>query len=103
MFEAAPPSPERRKKNKFESFGESAYESTKKMKQKKLLESQNALSELKEDDEEVKVEEKLVNALETLHHKCPRCGSSNIKQIENVKSDLDTFFCVDCRNKWEEK
>lgn len=58
-----------------------------------------------EQQENVRVTEKLLNDLEMIGVKCQLCGSKNIKEdVSASNSDAENthLYCVDCNYKWTE-
>ena len=57
--------------------------------------------EKREEEENVRVAEKLLNNLENYGIKCPRCGLKNVSEIGTFPPNRRILFCLDCKNKWE--
>lgn len=57
--------------------------------------------EKKEQEDNVRVAEKLLHNLELHGVKCPRCGLKNVSEIGIVLPDKRMLYCLDCRWKWE--
>ncbi len=68
-----------------------------------MKEAAEAIEEEKEESE--KVAEKIVDELENIGIKCPRCGLKNVKQDKELsrKDGKVHLECLDCENKWVEE
>ncbi len=97
MFEYLPPS--RKKPSKRPN---KAMERRKEVMKEVLKEKEE---EEKEDNE--RVAEKLMDEIELMGIKCPRCASRNVKELTEGKADEASqyhhLFCVDCKKEWKEK
>lgn len=62
--------------------------------------------EKKEIEDNIRVAEKLLNNLENIGTKCPRCGLKNVAETGKNSSSGNggskrVMYCLDCRYKWE--
>ncbi len=72
---------------------------------------EGAEKEKKSQEEEVRVEERLLSDLELMNFRCPRCGSTNVRELvlnggkkkEESSKKVRRFKCLDCDYEWEEK
>lgn len=73
---------------------------------KRMEMKQEVLKEEEENQQEdtERVAEKLMDELELLGIKCPRCGEKHVEQ-KTEQSDPDFFhlFCKDCFYEWKER
>lgn len=69
------------------------------------------MSEIKEKEEKEeknteRVAEKVLNELENIGIKCPRCGLKNVrenKELIDKEPDLSHLECLDCKYRWKEE
>ncbi len=74
-----------------------------KKKQEKFRELKE--TEKRQQEEEIRVKEKLLEGIELFGIKCKRCGSKNVKEDKKalkLNPKYHNLFCLDCGYKWKE-
>lgn len=68
------------------------------------------MNEIKEKEEKEqgnteRVAEKVLNELENMGIKCPRCGFKNVREnreLAEKEPDFSYLECLDCKYRWKE-